>query len=189
MLPLKVARFLRLYKVKSICGEIKFHFPFIFKPNHPNSLSTWFESFRNDHCTRYMRWPFFSFSHDSSTYRQIFVCSSRDGTRCLETRRTLFRGKVQSPANLNWCRGRGRGKGTASENSTRLSPFDLIGGFETNGGGRLRRLKWRFGHGRGLRSWNLVNGPCETIDPSSRDSRLFFSISLVKYTGIYSKVS
>lgn len=181
---------LRFYKVskarsshpfpeESICKEIKFYFPLL------NSiLSPYVSRYSNSN-----RFDYYGidgpFSSSTRPRTGKSSCSSRDGTRCLETRGHCSGAKCSHPP--TWAGaggGEGRSKGTASENSTRLSPFDLIGGFETNGGGRLRRLKWRFGHGRGLRSWKLVNGPCETIDPSSRDSRLFFFISLVKCTGI-----
>ena len=99
---------------------------------------------------------------------------SRHGGHCSLSLSGSGRGRKCSHPPSRVCQ---KGKGTASENSTRLSPFDLIGGFETNGAGRLRRLKCRFGHARRLRSWKLVNGPRETIDPAPFRFRRIFLVS------------
>lgn len=138
-----------------------------------------------------------------TSYRQIFVtitpcsCSSvwQLATRSRDTADTVLspsqgggwerEAKCSHPPS-RVCQ---KGKGTASENSTRLSPFDLIGGFETNGAGRLRRLKCRFGHARRLRSWKLVNGPRETIDPTPSDFVYFSRFLLFFFFSAFSLFS
>lgn len=123
---------LRLYKVskarsshpfpeESICKEIKFYFPLL------NSiLSPYVSRYSNSNRFDYygIDGPFSS----SSTYRQIFVFIEGWDSVSRDTR-TLFRGKVQSPANLGWCRGR-RGE----EQRNRIGELDETFPF---------RLNWR----------------------------------------------